>query len=190
MEKEGQTPEQTQAPAKRCGKNKYILIAFIIVASTLVIAGVVAFIINLNSNKSTEDTNSTTVATEVEAATNQLESDSNIDEAIKYFKETVNLYKSGEGYQELTPEGLAKLYTENMFKLVRHVGQYPNQEKIYVPIIFEFAYAAEDLVHTAETANNIYFVEYNFGSKEKAEQYKQIATERGAKFNSNPEGEG
>ena len=109
---------------------------------------------------------------------------------IGYIDSVVNEYNNGTGYQELTPRNIGNLYTTGLENINDYITANMDQFYTYGDTLLRYSQNAESLLQTASSAVDVFFAEMFYGSREKAEQYKQIAIERDPNIWSDRNGEG
>ena len=183
----------TATPRSRMDKKRIGIIAGIAAAAFLLIIGIAALLVNLVNNNtnegyanveiiSNENVEQSERGKELEAQAEQLATNSSIDSMITYIDNIIDSYENGTNYQDLTQGDIGILCTKGIESIYGYISK--NQDKMYDygGTILDYAYTEESMVHTADSAVDIYFAENYYGTPEKAEEYKKIAIERGSKI--------
>ena len=163
-------------------------------AVVLLVVGVITLLAaNISNNNGNNGTTSTVAiddnvtTTEAEATVNQLAADSDIYGMIDYINGIINSYNSGINFQNMTKEEIGNLTNTGIKNILSYMGDNANQRNSFGETLVKYTHTADDIFQTAETATNVVFAELNYGNKEVAEQYKQIAIDRGSQaYDSNP----
>ena len=157
------------------------------VAVVLLVVGVITFLAaNISNNNGNNGTTSTVAiddnvtTTEAEATVNQLAADSDIYGMIDYINGIINSYNNGVNYQNLSSKDVGNLATIGTNNILEYIGNNLDQKDNFNNSLVFFSHAADDILQTADSAEDVYFVEYYYGNREIAEQYKQTAIERGS----------
>ncbi len=192
-------PTQTEeankqtSPQPRKNKKRIGIIAGIAVAVLLIIAGIAALAINLTNKNQVAPAASDATVKDITKEINQLSENSNIDGLIYYINDITTTKNDGSSHQNLTNQDMGDIYKSGMMSIMNYINKNQDlgseQKDNYTSTAISYAHSADDMLQTGGSAASVYVAESAFGNMEVANQYLQLAKERGINYNIEPEGQ-
>lgn len=184
------SPANAKSQRSRVNKKRIGVIAGI-AAAVLVVVGVVVLAINLINNRNLITASPDATVQDITKRIDQLSKSSNIDSMMYYIDNIAATKNDGSAHQNLTNQDMGNIYNDGMMAVMNYISsnQDLEQRDNYTTAVINYAHSADDLLQTGDSAASVYVAESAFGNMEVANQYLQIAKERGINYNIEPEGQ-
>ena len=181
----------TTSSRSRVNKKRIGVIAGI-AAAVLVVVGVIVLAINLINNRNLITASPDATVQDITKRIDQLSKSSNIDSMMYYIDNIAATKNDGSAHQNLTNQDMGNIYNDGMMAVLNYISsnQDLEQRDNYTTAVINYAHSADDLLQTGDSAASVYVAESAFGNMEVANQYLQIAKERGINYIVQPDGQG
>ena len=181
----------TTSSRSRVNKKRIGVIAGI-AAAVLVVVGVIVLAINLINNRNLITASPDATVQDITKRIDQLSKSSNIDSMMYYIDNIAATKNDGSAHQNLTNQDMGNIYNDGMMAVLNYISSNRDLEQRdnYTTAVINYAHSADDLLQTGDSAASVYVAESAFGNMEVANQYLQIAKERGINYIVQPDGQG